>query len=64
MIQNKHQYEITKGQATKFEQAISNFKPADGVHALLNKAALESLKSQLEDLQAEMADYESRQEQQ
>ena len=60
MIKNERQYRITKAQAEKFRQALKAFPttPHSGVPPVLRKAQVEALKSQLADLQAELAAYE------
>lgn len=63
MIKNERQYRITKAQAARFARALSQL--AEGpeettqVHPLLRKAQEEALRSQLADLQAELAEYEA-----
>lgn len=61
MIKNERQYRITKAQAEKFTKAIQEVAavPKRGVHSVLHKAQRDALKSQLEDLQRELAEYES-----
>jgi len=61
MIKNARQYRITVAQIKKFRQAIAELKkaPASGTHPMLVKAQREALESQLADLSAEAAEYES-----
>jgi ribosome-binding protein aMBF1 (putative translation factor) len=61
MIKNERQYRITKAQADKFEKAIEEMtmSPKREVHPVLRKAQLDALKSQLEDLQREIEEYET-----
>jgi ribosome-binding protein aMBF1 (putative translation factor) len=62
MIKNEREYRITKAQAVKFEQALSDLSNAgrnDSLHPLLQKAQRESLQSQLDDLREEIVDYEA-----
>jgi len=60
MIKNERQYRITKAQAQRFEQAIAVVKstPKPAIHPKLRKAELDGLRSQLEDLERELRDYE------
>lgn len=62
MIKNERQYRITKAEAEKFERAVAELAAAAArpdVHPLLEKAEREGLKSQLEDLRAELQEYEA-----
>lgn len=62
MIKNERQYRITKAQAQKFAQALSEMQApaASGhLHPLLQKAEQEALQSQWESLQSEIRDYEA-----
>ena len=61
MITNERQYKITRGQAERFKKTISEIadsKPRGDIHPLLIKAQMDALKSQLQDLQEELAEYE------
>jgi len=64
MIKNKEQYELTKKQAEKFKQAISNFsthqRKKKKVDPKLIKAELAGLESMYETLLNEMQEYENR----
>src|SRR5437867_2266324 len=62
MIKNERQYRITKAQAESFSKTLKKLEgthPAVGVHPLLHKAQIDGLRGQLEDLQAEVDEYES-----
>ena len=61
MIKNERQYRITKTQAEKFAHALQELMttPKRGVHPVLHKAQIDALKSQLGDLQRELAEYET-----
>jgi ribosome-binding protein aMBF1 (putative translation factor) len=61
MIKNERQYAITKAQAEKFAQALAEAKqrPSGKGHPLLRRAEEEALRSQLADLQAELAEYDA-----
>ena len=65
MIKNERQYAITKAQAERFTQALERLTNAATAGApvppRLRKAEEEALRSQLTQMQAELADYESRQ---
>ena len=60
MIKNERQYRITKAQVEKFSNALKRTEaaPSEGQHPLLRKANLEALRSQLSDLQGEVAEYD------
>lgn len=60
MIKNDRQFRITKAQAEKFERAVKEAaaSPHKGVPALLQKAQIDALKSQLRDLRKEIGEYE------
>jgi transcriptional regulator with XRE-family HTH domain len=63
MIKNERQYKITKAQIQRFEQALRDAakeQPAlKGVDPIFEAAHREALQSQLESLQAEVAEYET-----
>ena len=62
MIKNERQYRITKAEAQKFETAIQQLEQmptSTDIHPLLAKAEVDGLRSQLEDLQQEIAQYEA-----
>lgn len=62
MIKNERQYRITKSQASRFEDALrhaSQKAAAEKIHPLLQKAQIDALRSQLEELQEEIGEYES-----
>jgi transcriptional regulator with XRE-family HTH domain len=61
MIKNERQYRITKFQANKFRDAINCFSSEDyeNTHPILLKAQEDALKSQLEELDLELNEYEA-----
>jgi len=62
MIKNERQYRITNAEAQKFEAEVLRRESMPGtsdLHPLLAKAELDGLRSQLQDLQQELADYEA-----
>jgi ribosome-binding protein aMBF1 (putative translation factor) len=63
MIKNERQYRITRAQAEKFTQALHRATEGrtaeSGVHPLLRKTQEDAIRSQLDDLRAELAEYES-----
>jgi transcriptional regulator with XRE-family HTH domain/dephospho-CoA kinase len=62
MIKNERQYRITRSQAQKFQAAIHELegtKPADNISPVLHKAQIDALRSQLADLEEEVAEYEA-----
>jgi ribosome-binding protein aMBF1 (putative translation factor) len=60
MIKNERQYRITKAHAQRFEQAIADVQatPKPAIHPKLRKAELDGLRSQRQDLERELRDYE------
>jgi ribosome-binding protein aMBF1 (putative translation factor) len=61
MIKNDRQYNITKTQAKKFAKAlrgISKKESPQNIHPALAKAQREAIKSQYEELQQELKEYE------
>ncbi|HXD31590.1 MAG TPA: helix-turn-helix transcriptional regulator [Pyrinomonadaceae bacterium] len=65
MIKNERQYRITKAQAKKFDDALSQLqRPANqgemaDIHPLLVQAQVDALKSQAEELNEQIREYES-----
>lgn len=60
MITNERQHRITKAEIRRFEQAIAEAEaPMADVHPRLHEAMIEGLRSQLEDLQSEISEYEA-----
>src|SRR3954454_5151037 len=62
MIKNERQYRITKAAAEKFEQSLESFdsEPAPpDVHPVLRKAERDALTGQLDELRAQLQEYES-----
>ena len=61
MIKNERQYRMTKAHAEKFMQTLHELATTRkrGVHPVLHKAQIDALKSQLGDLQRELAEYET-----
>ncbi len=60
MIKNERQYRITKAQADGLSRTLESLgQRAEGVHPLIAKAQEDALRSQIEDLQGELRDYES-----
>jgi ribosome-binding protein aMBF1 (putative translation factor) len=61
VIKNERQYRITKAQAKKFAAAIGEHResqPNPSVHPLLVKAQEDAMRSELEALEAQIAEYE------
>ena len=63
MIKNERQYRITKAQAQRFSESLRDIRlhqsSSDGLHPLILKAQEEALRSQLEELENELREYES-----
>jgi HTH-type transcriptional regulator/antitoxin HigA len=58
MITNQRQYLHTQAQAGRFRSALAA-PDAEGLHPKAAKAMREGLRSQLEDLEAELAEYDA-----
>jgi HTH-type transcriptional regulator/antitoxin HigA len=58
MITNHRQYLTTQTQAERFRQALAAPEPA-GLHPKAAKAMRDGLRSQLEDLETELAEYDA-----
>ena len=59
MISNERQYKITKTQAEMFSRAVQDATVRSGVDPLLQKLERDALRSQLQDLEQEIREYES-----
>jgi hypothetical protein len=57
MITNQRQYFNTQAQAKRFREALAAPEP-EGLHPKAAKAMRDGLRSQLEDLEAELGEYE------
>lgn len=60
MIENEHQYHVTKAQADKVRQALEHPDAQGDVHPRLLQAQREAAQSMLGDLERELRDYERR----
>ena len=62
MIKNERQYLITRSQAERFSQVLSEIEGRDsvptGVHPLMLKAREDAIRSQLTDLEGDLREYE------
>lgn len=58
MIKNERQYRITKTQADKFASAPADAQLREGVDSQLAEIERNALRSQLEELQQELTEYE------
>lgn len=63
MITNERQYRITKAETERFQQTLNELtakgNQREGVHPLLVQAERDALRSQLDDLAAELREYEA-----
>ena len=62
MIKNERQYKITKAEAQRFEVELRRRESepiSSDLHPLLVQAELDGLRSQFEELQQELAEYEA-----
>ena len=63
MIKNERQYRVTQAQAGKFTQALAHLEahPEESahLHPLLQKAERDALRSLMETLQGQLAEYEA-----
>jgi DNA-binding Xre family transcriptional regulator len=58
MITNERQYSITQAQAAKFREALAA-EPADGLHPSAKKAMRHGMRSQLAELEEQLAEYDA-----
>lgn len=58
MITNDRQYKITRSQAAKFREALEA-APSKGLHPVALKAMRDGAQSQLRELEAQIAEYET-----
>jgi DNA-binding Xre family transcriptional regulator len=58
MITNERQYLITQAQAAKFREALAA-APAEGLHPKAQKAMRDGAKSQLAELEEQLAEYDA-----
>ena len=63
MIKNERQYRITKAQAARFAKTLERLRQGSGgtgkVHPRIVQAQADAIRSQLEDLEREMREYET-----
>lgn len=61
MIRNDREFKITKAQAASFEKALADATSdtSDSLHPMIRQAQLDAMRSQLDELQAELAEYEA-----
>jgi DNA-binding XRE family transcriptional regulator len=62
MITNERQHRISKAEIRRFEQAIAQAEaeePSEDVHPRLHEAMIEGLRSQLDELLADVSEYEA-----
>ena len=63
MIKNERQYKITKAQADRFSHTLDQLELDSGqegmLHPLIAKARRDAVRSQLADLEKELAEYEA-----
>jgi DNA-binding Xre family transcriptional regulator len=58
MITNERQYLITQAQAAKFREALAA-APAEGLHPKAQKAMRDGMRSQLAELEEQLAEYDA-----
>jgi ribosome-binding protein aMBF1 (putative translation factor) len=59
MIKNERQYRITKAQADKFSRALAEAAPPGRDNQLLHRLGRDALRSQLQDLEREIKEYDA-----
>jgi ribosome-binding protein aMBF1 (putative translation factor) len=59
MIRNERQYRITKAQAEKFSRAMEEAGARSSVDPLLHRLQQDAIRSQLQDLERELREYET-----
>ena len=57
MIKNERQYRVTKAQAERFRQALTELKKNTGVPSSLGKIQSDAISSQLEQLEGQILEY-------
>ena len=59
MIRNEREYELTKVQSDKFSRALADANAHSSENPLLDEIERKALRSQLDDLNRELAQYEA-----
>ena len=57
MIKNERQYRVTRAQAERFRQALTELKKNNGVPSSLRKIQSDAISSQLEQLEGQILEY-------
>lgn len=62
MIRDEHQYRVTRARVTRFRAALASVEsaPAAGADPQLQQAGIDAMRAQLEALERELRDYETR----
>ncbi len=58
MIQNEHQYRISKAALKRFMTALKEYKPSPNLHPKLALAQQEAFQGQIDSLKAELEEFE------
>src|SRR5258708_39497922 len=62
MIRNERQYSITRARAAEFRESLASLETlpeqSEHLHPILRKAERDALRSQLETLESQLAEYE------
>lgn len=58
MIQNEHQYRVTKAAMKRFMAALKGYKPSPNLHPKLAVAQQEAFQGQIDSLKAELEEFE------
>jgi ribosome-binding protein aMBF1 (putative translation factor) len=58
MIQNEHQYKVSKAALNKFLLALEQYQPSAGLHPKLAAAQRQAFQGQIDTLKAELEAYE------
>lgn len=58
MIKNERQYRVTRAQVERFRRALTELKSSNRTPSLLRKTQTEAIRSQLEQLEEQIAEYE------
>jgi ribosome-binding protein aMBF1 (putative translation factor) len=59
MIQNQHQYRVTKTALAEFERALEQYTPSPKLHPRLAKAQRDAMQGQIDTLKAELRAFEA-----
>ncbi len=59
MIENEHQYRMTKAALNRFKTALAEYQPSKNLHPKLATAQREAFEGQIETLEQDILEYEN-----